>query len=82
MNIIERAFRDLYPEKNYSYSGKIKYSGKFKDYNANVRLNSFSKEIIFSLSKNWKSISPDIKMGLLQELMIQELANESDNRRK
>jgi hypothetical protein len=70
MDMIERAFRELYPEKEYNFSGKIKYSGKFRDYNANVRLNSFSREIYFSLSKNWKSVSPDIKIGLLQELMI------------
>ncbi|MBW2973497.1 hypothetical protein KY346_03840 [Candidatus Woesearchaeota archaeon] len=67
--MIEEAFMELFPEKEFSYSAKIKYSGRFKGYNANVQMNRFSKEIIFNLSKQWRSVDKKIKLGLLQELM-------------
>lgn len=69
MNIAEQAFRELFHEKNINdYEFKIKYSGKFKGYNANVRykLNSYT----FNLSKKWKSISKEIKIGLIQNLLL------------
>jgi len=69
VGMIEEAFMELFPEKEFSYSGKIKYSGRFKGFNANIKLNRFTKNIVFNLSKNWRSIDRNIKMGLLQELM-------------
>jgi hypothetical protein len=70
MNIVEKAFSELYPDREFNYVPKIKYSRRFNAYNANVRMHSVSREIVFSLSRNWKSVSEDIKIGLLQELMI------------
>ena len=69
VGMIEEAFVELFPEKEFSYSAKIKYSGRFKGYNANVQMNRFSREITFNLSKQWRSVDKKIKMGLLQELM-------------
>jgi len=63
----EEAFNGLWPGKELGYAFSIRYSGKFKGYNANVRL--CGNKITFNLSKNWRQISRDIKMGLLQELM-------------
>lgn len=67
MGIAEDAFRGILPEKQMDYEFSIKYSGRFKGYNANVRMHY--KKIMFSLSKNWRPVSRDIKMGLLQELL-------------
>jgi len=67
--MIEEAFMEVFPGKSFSYDAKIRYSGRFKGYNANVQLNRFSKELIFNLSKNWRSVDKKIKIGLLQELM-------------
>ncbi|MBL7055497.1 hypothetical protein ISS07_01135 [Candidatus Woesearchaeota archaeon] len=69
MSIVSDAFEDLFPDKNIEdYSLIIKYSGRFKPYNANVRYrkNSFT----FNLSKNWKTISREIQIGLLQSLFV------------
>jgi len=69
MSIANDAFEDLYPDKNIKdYSLIIKYSNRFKPYNANVRYskNSFT----FNLSKNWKTISREIQVGLLQSLFV------------
>ena len=69
MSIAEKAFKELFPEKNLeNYELKIKYTNKFKPYNANVRYmrNSFQ----FNLSRKWKTISKEIQIGLIQELML------------
>ena len=66
--LIREAFSALCPQREFSYEAKIKYSGKFKGYNANVRL--FRNTLTFSLSKKWKTISKEIRIGLLQSLMV------------
>ena len=68
MDIVEEAFKRLYPDRDFRYNTKIKYSNRFKDYNANVKL--YKNNLEFGLSKKWRGISKEIKIGLLQELMI------------
>jgi hypothetical protein len=63
----EEAFRGLWPEKDMSYDFSIKYSGKFRGYNANIRMSG--RSITFNLSRKWREISRDIKLGLMQELL-------------
>ena len=71
MNIIEEAFQELYPDKEIRYSFILKYSRKFKPYNANVR--KYGSSFIFNLSRDWKKISREIQIGLIQELLIKIL---------
>ncbi len=68
MNIAERAFSLLYPEKMLDYEASIKYSHKFNDYNANVRIRG--SQLMFHLSRKWKEIDDDIRIGLIQELLV------------
>ena len=70
-NIVEEAFQQLYPEKEIKYNISLKYSRKFKPYNANVKL--YGNSLIFNLSKDWKKISKEIQIGLIQELMVKIL---------
>ena len=49
--MIEEAFNGVCPDKEFTYDAKIKYSGRFKGYNANIRLNRFTKELIFNLKR-------------------------------
>jgi|SRR3989338_798518 len=67
MDIIQEAFSKLYPDKEFNYNSKIKYSWKFKDFNANVK--KYYDNLEFSLSRKWKSVDKDIKLGLIQDLM-------------
>lgn len=69
--MIKEAFGQLYPEKELNYSVSLKYSGKFKPYNANVKLRGSS--LAFNLSRDWKKISKEIQIGLIQELMAKIL---------
>lgn len=67
MDIISLAFESLF-NKPCPYSTNLKYSGKFKGYNANLRLQN--NILIFNLSRQWLDISDDIKIGLIQELLV------------
>lgn len=62
MDIIERAL----PNRNHDFS--LKYSAHFKAYNSSVRFDRAGNSIIFRLSKAWKEIDDEIKIGLLQSL--------------
>ncbi len=69
--LIKKAFKQLYPEKELDYSISLKYSRKFKPYNANVKMRG--ETLIFNLSREWKKISKEIQIGLIQELMTKIL---------
>ena len=71
MNLIEKAFNGLFPNQEFNYHYSINYSGRFKDYNANVRL--YKNKLEFNLSKKWRSINPEIRIGLIQELLLKIL---------
>ncbi len=69
MNLAEKAFTELFPEKNISdYEFKIKYNDKFKPFNANARYSRNSYQ--FNLSKKWRKVSKEIQIGLIQDLML------------
>ncbi len=69
--LVKEAFQQLYPDKDLGCSASLKYSGKFKPYNANVKM--YKNSLMFNLSKEWKKISKDIQIGLLQELLTKVL---------
>ena len=76
-NIIEESFQELYPDKELEYSVSLKYSRKFRPYNANVK--RYGNNLIFNLSKDWKKISKEIQIGLIQELMVKILKEKMEN---
>ncbi len=62
------AFTELYPERKIPGSLIVRYSGKVRGYNARVR---YSPSVLdFHLSAQWKAVSPEIKKGLLQSLLL------------
>ncbi|MEM4397598.1 MAG: hypothetical protein QW757_03175 [Candidatus Woesearchaeota archaeon] len=64
--LIKKAFLDLYPNKEINFIATITYSRAFKGYNAKVKYTKNFME--FRLSYNWKNISDEIKIGLIQTL--------------
>ncbi|MBD3313349.1 hypothetical protein GF345_02815 [Candidatus Woesearchaeota archaeon] len=68
MDMIEEAFTRLYPDREFDFNARIKYTDRFNAYGANVKLRGDNLE--FGLSKSWRTISREIRMGLLQELML------------
>ena len=71
MNIAELAYVELYPGKGIDYKISIRYSKQFKPYNANVK--RLGNSLTFHLSKDWKKISNEIQIGLIQELLTKIL---------
>jgi len=68
MSIITESFERLFPGKILEKEPRISYSGRFKDFNANVRITSSS--LTFNLSKTWKPVDREIKIGLIQALLL------------
>lgn len=66
--IISESFKRLFPNENNGYEARIKYSGKLKPYNANVR--KAGNKLIFSLSREWQKTGNEIKIGLIQDLLL------------
>ncbi len=68
MNLVERAFILLYPKKDLSkYKFTLKYSGRFSKYNGHVKYGLGGYD--FHISKEWRHVSDEIQIGLLQHLM-------------
>jgi len=68
MNLVEKAYILLYPKKDVSdYKFSLSYSGRFSSYNGHVKYGYGKYE--FAISKEWKGVSEEIQMGLIQHLM-------------
>ena len=68
INLVEEAFRLLFPAKEFKYSSNLKYSGHFKDYGATISLRGDFLQV--KLSRSWQGISREIQIGLIQELLL------------
>ncbi len=55
-------------DKTSNYVFEVKYSKKFKGYNATAK--KVNNKITFNLSYYWKDVDDDIKIGLLQTLLL------------
>ncbi|MBI2580637.1 hypothetical protein HYV85_02415 [Candidatus Woesearchaeota archaeon] len=74
MNIVEEAFSRLFPEAAFTYAAHLRYSGRFKPYNATVR--KAGSALYFNLSRSWKGTSDEIVIGLIQHLLVKILRKE------
>ena len=68
MNLAEKAITSLFGSFLDSRKIYLRYSGRFKGFNANVRYNK--AEIVFNLSKDWLEFSEDLRIGLIQSLAL------------
>jgi predicted metal-dependent hydrolase len=71
MGIVEDAFSRIFPSIEFQYEASIDYSGKFKPFNATVRKRGSQLE--FNLSRSWETVSEEIKIGLIQSLLVKIL---------
>jgi hypothetical protein len=70
MNLVQQAYFELFKDDSSGIDFSVKYSGKFTDYNANVRYSSDRRQMAFSLSRKWEEVSEEIQIGLIQSLMF------------
>lgn len=69
--LVVEAFRGLYPSKEIPEI-KIRFSGRFKDYNANVEIKKFGRTITFlqfNISKNFLDTEKEMRLGIIQYLL-------------
>lgn len=69
-SVIE-AFKRMFPDESLNYSVKVNFSKRFSPYNANVR--KTKRSLIFGFSSEWKKVSEEISIGLIQELLLKVL---------
>jgi hypothetical protein len=67
--MLQQAIRGIF--SHFPYEASLKYSAKFKPFRANVRLKR--DKVQLNLSKEWKPVSPEIQIGLIQELLLKIL---------
>lgn len=68
MNLIEESFQRLFPDKEFPYFTEMEYNRRLADFNANIRLEP--KKIKVNLNLQWKDIDREIKIGLIQHLLL------------
>ena len=75
-DLIIESFQELYPEKTFPFSPVLRYSAAFKGFNANIKLRR--DVLTVSMSKQWRQVSKDIQMGLIQDLLVRLLKDKRD----
>lgn len=68
MNLIQEAFRQLFPNKEFFYQTEIEYNRRLSNFNANIKLEQ--KKISVHMNLKWKNIDAEIKIGLIQHLLL------------
>lgn len=68
MNIIQESFQRLFPSRNFDYITEECYTRQLGDFNANVRQDG--KKITVKYNLNWKNVDEEIKIGLVQTLLL------------
>ncbi len=66
MTILQKALDELGVEKKFNTF--VKYTNQFNSYGANLRLQG--DNMVLKLSKAWRPIDNDIKIGAAQELIV------------
>ena len=68
MNLIQESFNRLFPDKEFSYQTEMEYNRRLADFNANVYFTR--NKIKINLNLQWKDIDNEIKIGLIQHLLL------------
>ncbi len=68
MNLIEQSYERLFPDKVLEYTTSVEYNRRLSDFNANIKLRG--KHIHVALNLQWKDIDNEIKIGLVQHLLL------------
>jgi len=71
MDLIEESYKRLFPDKEFPYNTNIEYNRRLGNFNANIRLYQDIISINFNLQ--WKKIDDEIKIGLIQHLLLKIL---------
>ncbi len=68
MTIIHESFHRLFPRKPFPYQTHLEYNRRLSDFNAHLRLHN--NTLSLHLNLQWKDIDEEIKIGLIQSLLL------------
>ena len=71
MNLLQVSYQRLFPEQEFPYQTYIEYNRRLADFNANIRLHQ--NTLSLHLNLQWKDIDEEIKIGLVQNLLLRVL---------
>jgi len=77
MNLIQESYQRLFPEKEFSYETLMEYNRRLSNFNANIKLQQ--NKISVNLNLQWKDIDDEIKIGLIQHLLLKIFKKKKNN---
>ncbi len=75
MDLIEESFKRLFPQREFYYQTELSYNRRLGNFNANISM--FHNKIKIKLNLQWRGIDNEIKIGLIQCLLLRILRNKS-----
>lgn len=71
MDLIQESFQRLFPDKEFRYKTAMEYNRRLSHFNANIKLEY--NQLSVNLNLQWKDIDDEIKIGLIQHLLLKIL---------
>ncbi|MBI2573330.1 M48 family metallopeptidase [Candidatus Woesearchaeota archaeon] len=71
MNLIEESYHRLFPDKEFSYKTEFEYNRRLSSFNSNIKL--YNNTLSVAMNLQWKDIDDEIKIGLIQHLLLKVL---------
>ncbi len=71
MNLLQTSYQRLFPDTEFPYQTYLEYNRRLADFNANIRLHQ--NTLSLHLNLQWKDIDSEIKIGLVQHLLLRVL---------
>ncbi len=78
MDLIKESYARLFPEKLCPYETQIEYNRRLSSFNANIKLRG--EVISLGMNLQWKDIDEEIKIGLVQSLLLKILKDNGGKR--
>jgi predicted metal-dependent hydrolase len=76
-NLIQESFQRLFPEKEFKYQSYLEYNRRLSNFNANIKYDY--RKISVHLNLQWKDIDDEIKIGLIQSLLLKVFKRKRKN---
>ena len=77
-SLVHEAYARLWPDKEFFYTVVEKYNRRLGPFNANIMLKG--TELTLKYNLQWKNVDSEIRIGLIQHLLLRMLARGSEKK--